>query len=74
MHWNGDWSSWWWMPVGMLLLWAFIAIAIVVVVRALAQSSSASDAGGLLDERYARGEIDDEEYRHRRATLRGHRS
>ena len=31
----------------------------------------ASGANALLDERYARGEIEEEEYLHRRAVLRG---
>ena len=32
---------------------------------------AASEADRLLDERFARGEIDEQEYLHRRAVLRG---
>jgi hypothetical protein len=35
MHWGDDWSSWWWMPVGMVLFWVLVTVVIVVAVRAL---------------------------------------
>jgi putative membrane protein len=70
MHWDNDWSSWWWMPVGMIVLWAIVVVAFALVVRELMLRSPARDADAALDERYARGEIDDEEYQHRRAVLR----
>jgi putative membrane protein len=74
MHWSNDWSSWWWMPVGMIALWVVLIAAIVLVVRELMLRSPSRDAGAALDARYARGEIDDEEYQRRRANLRAHRS
>jgi putative membrane protein len=74
MHWSNDWSSWWWMPVGMIALWVVLIAAIVLVVRELVLRSPSRDADAALDARYARGEIDDEEYHRRRANLRAHRS
>jgi putative membrane protein len=74
MHWSNDWSSWWWMPVGMIALWVVLIVAIVLVVRELVLRSPSRDADAALDARYARGEIDDEEYHRRRANLRAHRS
>jgi putative membrane protein len=74
MHWGNDWSSlWWWMPVGMIVLWVVVVAAVVLVVRELALRSQSQDADAALGARYARGEIDDEEYRHRRSVLRGRR-
>jgi putative membrane protein len=67
MHWGDGW--WWWMPVGMVVFWGLVAVVIVLVVRALAPARTKPDPRGMLDERYARGEIDDEEYRRRRASL-----
>lgn len=86
MHnWNDDWGAGHWlvMGIGMLLVWALLIAAIVVLVRSasggppsrrlpepqerpVAQQRTARD---ILDQRYARGEIDDEEYRNRRETL-----
>ncbi|MGW3658106.1 SHOCT domain-containing protein [Streptomyces sp. NPDC005151] len=79
-------SGWGWfvMTIGTLLFWALIIVVGVLLYRALArptQPSSENPAwhktpppGGpeqILAERYARGEIDEEEYRRRLATLRG---
>jgi putative membrane protein len=51
-----------------------LGLLIYVLVRVVAGGRSSSDGGErarrILDERYARGEIDDEEYRRRRAELR----
>jgi putative membrane protein len=73
MHWGNDWSNWWWMPVGMVALWAIVVAALALVIRELVLRSPAHDADAALDTRYARGEIDDEEYRRRRAMLRDRR-
>jgi len=69
---DGNWSgwAWWWMTIAMVLFWG--AVAWVVVMLARRPSASARrDAQDVLDERYARGEIDAEEYRTRRETLQG---
>lgn len=73
MWWNGGWSWWGWclMGVTMLVFWALVAWVVVAVVR----SSRTGGPGGppaadILAERYARGEIDQDEYRRRLAALR----
>ena len=78
-------GNWLLMGVGMLLFWALVVGGIVWLVRYAATERRTSDAGGvsldkpsapatptareILDERYARGEINDDEYRERRDTL-----
>jgi putative membrane protein len=73
-------NGWGWagMVIGMVLFWAVVIGAGVLLFRAFARGTGQSTtppAGGptpeqLLAERYARGEIDDEEYQQRLATLR----
>jgi putative membrane protein len=64
-----DQFGWWWyvmMPVAMLAFWALVAWLVVTIVRSGRVSDpDASRAEAILAERYARGEIDAEEY-HRR--------
>ena len=69
MPWGMETGLGWWL----LLLLLVVAVAAVVVALALwAESTSESDdAIGALRARYARGEIDDEEFEHRRAKLDG---
>ncbi|SFD94375.1 putative membrane protein [Blastococcus tunisiensis] len=71
-------SGWGWvgMVTGMVLFWGFLLALVVVLVRSL--NRSAGQAQGprpspeqLLGERFARGEIDEEEYRRRLAALTG---
>ena len=53
-----------------ILVIALIVIGIALLVRALSSGSrSARDARHVLDDRFARGEIDETEYRNRRAAL-----
>jgi putative membrane protein len=64
--------GWWWaMGITWLVVAAVVVVLVVVLVRHFgngpAGRRSAEDA---LDGRYARGEIDDDEYRRRRDTLR----
>lgn len=74
--WGGEWG-WGGMflgPVFGILFIAVIAVAIVLVVRALGGGSagrSKRSAHDILDERFARGEIDHEEYEERKRVLRG---
>jgi putative membrane protein len=77
MHgWDGyGWGVWGLtvMTVSMVLFWALIILAIVALVRYL-QRSAHSDHGTataeeLLAERFARGEMDEEEYRRRLTAL-----
>ncbi|MER6306311.1 SHOCT domain-containing protein [Streptomyces sp. NPDC001657] len=79
-HYGG--SAWGWlaMSVSMILLFALLVLIVVLIIRALGRSSPLHDGptvtrGGpspeqILAERYARGEIDEEEYHRRLATLR----
>ncbi|MCX5193119.1 MULTISPECIES: SHOCT domain-containing protein [unclassified Streptomyces] len=72
------------MSLTTLIFWTLIVAATVLVVRALRRDGadgrtapapySASDSGAerLLAERFARGEIDEEEYTRRLAVLRSH--
>ncbi|GGP36930.1 SHOCT domain-containing protein [Streptomyces abikoensis] len=71
------------MAVSMILFWVLIITAVVLLFRALARPSrggpypdwrrgqAPTNAEQILAERYARGEIDEEEYARRLATLRG---
>ena len=60
-----------------LLFVALIAVGVVLVVRALRgqtgapSGAPAPDALGILQSRYARGEIDRDEFEERRSTLVG---
>jgi putative membrane protein len=67
--WDGHMSStaWWIMTIGMV----FAILAVVVVVLALGRSGRPSSrAENILSERFARGEIDEGEYRSRRDVVR----
>jgi putative membrane protein len=73
-------------PLAVLAFLAVLAVAVVVVAALVAgrhhaphhrggahDGSFTSSATRILDERYARGEIDDEEYQRRGASLRASR-
>ncbi len=77
------WGGWLAMSIVMVLFWAAIIIAIVVAIRYLstphrptastpAAGQARSAAENTLAERFARGEIDEEEYRRRVSILREH--
>ncbi len=64
----------WFGAVFMLLFWVLIIVGIVWFIKWLVEQSSSggsskSRALEILDEKYARGEIDDEEYERRRRKL-----
>jgi putative membrane protein len=79
MFWTDhDLSGWGWvaMVTGMVVFWGLLIALAVILVRAL--NRPADQARGprpspeqLLGERFARGEIDEEEYRRRLAALTG---
>lgn len=82
-HWRGDGFGWWgfgMMGISMVLFWTLLIVIIIALVRHFGRTSSGTSAPRysderpsaerLLDERFARGEIDEEEYRARRAALR----
>ncbi|HXF73666.1 MAG TPA: SHOCT domain-containing protein [Actinomycetota bacterium] len=69
MMWGPGWFGWW-MP----LLWlAFLGLVVggVVLLLRRPEEGGRPDARRILDERFARGEIDEEEYRRRLEVLRG---
>jgi putative membrane protein len=64
------------MALSSLMFWALMVVTLVVLGRAFGwfapgptRTVGAPTARGVLDERYARGEIDDEEYQRRLRTL-----
>jgi len=81
--WNDGWGwgGWILMTLVMVVFWSLVITAIVLAIRYLtggshpnqASPSSARAAEDVLAERFARGEIDDDEYRQRMTTLREHR-
>ncbi|WP_030843854.1 SHOCT domain-containing protein [Streptomyces sp. NRRL F-4474] len=79
MFWfDHDVSGWGWfaMSVGMILFWALIVTAAVLLLRVLSRATGPTRASAgtspeqLLAGRFARGEIDEEEYRRRLDALR----
>ncbi|WP_405876868.1 SHOCT domain-containing protein [Streptomyces sp. NBC_01136] len=78
MYWNHDMNGWGWfaMSTGTVLFWALLITVGVLLFRTLnrtpdrPRTPGASSPEGLLADRFARGEIDEEEYRRRLAVLR----
>ena len=77
---NGGWGGWLLMTIAMVLFWALIITAVVLIVRYLVSQRltgtsavSARTPEEVLAERYARGEIDDDEYQRRLALLHQNR-
>jgi putative membrane protein len=73
-HWGGLWGI---VPtVAMVVIWALVITAIVLVARYLislwsvSRTARSTQAEDLIAQRYARGEIDDDEYRRRTTLLR----
>lgn len=76
---NGGWGVGMWiaMAVAMVIFWAIVVFGVVALVRYFghthdAPPSSKADPEGILRERLARGEIDEEEFRKRIAVIREH--
>lgn len=82
MGWNNDgigWGGWIAMTLMMVAFWGLVIFAVVAIFRGTtkatgpagsAQSAGPRDPMNTLDERFARGEIDVEEYHSRQAILR----
>ena len=77
--WDGwGWGGWVVMVLAMVVFWAVVITAVVLAIRYAVrgnnqraqQSSAPTGAEEILAERYARGEIDEDEFRRRRATIR----
>ena len=63
--------GWWWvMGVGWLVFLGLIVVLVVLLTRQHGASPPRRGAHDVLDERFARGEIDEDEYRRRRDALR----
>jgi putative membrane protein len=81
MVWYGNggwgWGAWIAMIMMMLVFWGAIAFIVVLVLRhgrsapVREREEAGRDATRILDERFARGEIDEDDYRKRREVLRG---
>ena len=75
--WHQGWSGWWvLMPLAMTALLGALVWAVVNIGRPPQgsrphASDTRTEAERLLDIRYARGEIEEEVYRHRLDVLRG---
>ena len=82
MYWNDGWGWGAWIAMGfmMVLFWGVIAAVVYLLVRPPGRNEQAPPlppapppsedrAAGILDERFARGEIDEQEYRTRRDLL-----
>lgn len=73
MWWHHSWSQWNWlfMVLSMALFWGLVIGGIIWAVRAAPTSKAPPDRSprDVLDDRYARGEINAEEYRRVRDTL-----
>lgn len=81
MGWYGDgpgWGGWLVMTLMMVVFWALLIFGGIAIWRSVRRDDHRSaegraDAERLLDERFARGEIDAEDYTQRRELLRtGH--
>ncbi|MGW5193387.1 SHOCT domain-containing protein [Kribbella sp. NPDC004138] len=77
MYWNGmGWGGWIFMTITVVAFWALVIAAVVAVVRSVRGDATRverpKDALELLDERFARGEIDESDYHHRRELLTDH--
>lgn len=79
-HGNFGWGGWAMMLITMAVFWAVIISIVVLVIRYLArdrklprqEGKTSRSAEELLAQRYARGELDDDEYRRRVTVLREH--
>lgn len=68
MHWDGWWHIGW-----MWLFWIAVIVAVVFLVRTVAAPArrpTAASPEEILKQRYAQGEIDQEEYERRLSDLR----
>nr|WSY57706.1 SHOCT domain-containing protein [Streptomyces sp. NBC_00886] len=79
MYWNSHTMNGWdWfaMSIGSVLLWAVLLTVAILLIRNLSHASQRPHTPGspppeqVLADRFAHGEIDEEEYRNRLAVLR----
>lgn len=65
-----SWGGWLLMMLSMVVFWGLVIWAIVAIFRPGHRSGSRRDAEQLLAERFAAGQIDEQEYLSRLETLR----
>lgn len=78
-YWDGPWHGWFMGPLVMILLLVALVFAVVLLVRWFSSRGENRSTGdhrdmvkpplGILKERFARGEIDKNEYEERRRVL-----
>ena len=74
-YWGGPWHGWFMGPLMMLVFLTIVVAVLVLIVRWLAKSNPAREAPGqdmplrILEQRFARGEIDKAEFEERRKIL-----
>ena len=69
---DGSWVGWLVMGIVMLVFWGMVVAGVIFLVRYLGHGRdqrAGGDALRILDERFARGEIDADEYSRRRQLL-----
>ena len=73
-HGEMGWDGWIVMTLAMVIFWALVIFAVVAIFRgtktAAGDGSAPEDPMDILDQRFARGEIDEQEYHARQAILR----
>lgn len=68
--WSGHMGGWWWMAVPMMIVfWTLAVWAVVTLVRGSRRRERSAEE--VLADRFARGELDEAEYRRRRDLVRG---
>lgn len=79
MGWYNDgmgWGGWIAMSLVMVVFWALVIVAVVAIFRGTSKDLGPGDRATrrdpmeILDERFARGEIDEDEYHARKEVLR----
>ena len=78
MHWSEGWG-WFAMSFGMVVFWGLVIWGIVSAVRSTDRRTDASkpetkSPHSILEERYARGEIDEAEFTEGREVLSGRKA
>ena len=68
--WTGHMGGWWWLAAPLMI--AFIIWAVITLVRRNEAPRTRATPEDVLAERFARGELDEVEYRHRRELVRSH--
>jgi len=68
----GNSGQWYWAITMMVVFWGAVAAIVYFVVRRGPGEGTSRSARELLDERFARGELSEDEYSRKRATLEGH--